>query len=357
MLEQNNSTYAAPLAVAREQFKGFLASINKDARVCVFHDSDADGVTAGVVLQRALERLGYKSIKRLAPNRERNAWTQSNRALIKETQPQALFVLDLGANEQEIIEGVPTCLIDHHRPLGVPENGVLISGYEWQPIPNTSLMVYELCRELVDVEDLMWGAAIGTFSDLGEHAPFAIVDEAKKKYKAKWLKEATALVNAARRMANYNPEIAARALLNSESPQHLVESDSEESKMLRSAREEVKQAMNEAKKAAPVFSNNVALIRINTRCQIHPLIAQIWRTRLPKYIVMCANEGYLEGRVNFSARASGDVNLLDFFGRIKLSEGEGSFGLGHDQASGGSLTVERWNELLDKLGFTENVRV
>jgi len=59
--------------------------------------------------------------------------------------------------------------------------------------------------------------------------------------------------------------------------------------------------MNEAKKAAPVFSNRVALIRLDTPCQVHPLIAQIWRTRLPQYIVISANEGYLPGRVNFSA--------------------------------------------------------
>ena len=121
------------------------------------------------------------------------------------------------------------------------------------------------------------------------------------------------------------------------------------------AREEVKVALNEARKAAPVFSNQVALVRINTRCQVHPLIAQSWRTRLPKYIVIAANEGYMEGRVNFSARTSGDTNLLDFFIRIKLTEGEGSFGLGHDQASGGSLPIARWNELLGKLGFPASV--
>jgi hypothetical protein len=31
----------------------------------------------------------------------------------------------------------------------------------------------------------------------------------------------------------------------------------------------------------------LAVVRIHTACQVHPLIAQIWRTRLPKYIVFC----------------------------------------------------------------------
>ncbi|MEJ7713840.1 MAG: DHH family phosphoesterase [Pyrinomonadaceae bacterium] len=205
------------------------------------------------------------------------------------------------------------------------------------------------------IEELEWIAAIGTISDLGERAPFEIIERAKKRYKAKWLKEATTLVNAARRASRYDPEQAARALMAHAGPRELVESQSTDVESLRKAREEVKAAMDEAKKAAPVFSNSVALIRINTPCQIHPLIAQIWRTRLPKYIVIAANAGYLPGRVNFSARSSAEINVLDFLKSIELSAGEGSYGHGHDQASGGSLPIERWNELLAKLGFSESV--
>lgn len=350
-------TYEAHLDQARSDFNSFLDQTPKTARVCIMHDSDADGVTAGVVLQRALERLGYESIARLAPDRERNAWTQSNRAAIRAHEPERLFVLDLGSNSEPVIDGVPTCFIDHHRPEGVPDGATLISAYEWQPIPNTSLMVWELCRNLTDITDQLWVAAIGTFSDLGEKAPFEIIADAKKLYKAKYLKEATALVNAARRASKHDPELAARALLAHDSPQALVEATTDEARGLRDAREEVKSAMTEARKAAPVFSGQVALVRIDTPCQIHPLIAQSWRTRLPKYIAICANEGYMPGRVNFSARTSSDINILDYLKSFTLSADDGSFGHGHDQASGGSLPLALWNELLDKMGFAENVHV
>lgn len=100
-----------------------------------------------------------------------------------------------------------------------------------------------------------------------------------------------------------------------------------------------------------MFAGNVALVRINSACQIHPLIAQSWRSRLPKYIVIAANEGYIPGRVNFSVRTNSGVNVLDFLRGVDLSEGEGNYGHGHDSASGGSLPMERWNELLIKLGF------
>jgi single-stranded-DNA-specific exonuclease len=346
-------SYQDDLDLARQEFAAFFHRAPKDARCVALHDSDADGVCAGVLWQRALERLGYAHVRRVIPNRERNAWTVSNRALVEEQKPEALWVLDLGSQSTPVVAGVPTCFVDHHQPEGVPPGDTLISAYKWDPIPNTSLMMFELAGPLTDLSDLDWIAAIGTISDLGEKAPFELVEDARKKYKAKWLKEATTLVNAIRRASTYNPEAAAAALLAHRGPKELVESESEEVAQLRVAREEVKLALAEAKKAAPVFAGNVALIRVHSACQIHPLIAQIWRTRLPKYIVIAANDGYLHGRVNFSARAASGTNVLEFLRSIELSGGDGQYGHGHDQASGGSLPVELWRELLQKLGFKD----
>jgi single-stranded-DNA-specific exonuclease len=344
---------------AHTAFSSFLqrycqnSSVDSTAkRVVALHDVDADGVAAGVVWQRACERLGVPAPQRIVPDRERNAWTRSSRERVAAANPGALFVLDLGSQSTPVIEGVPTCFIDHHRPEGVPPGDTLISAYTWEPIPNTSLMIYDLCTPLVDISDLDWVAAVGTLSDLGERAPFELVSIAKKKYTAKYLKEATALVNAIRRSSQPDPEIAAQALLTHSSPRELVNASTHEVEQLRAAREEVKAALAEGKKAAPVFAGSVALIRVHSRCQIHPLIAQIWRSRLPKHIVIAANDQYIPDRVNFSARAPQGTNVLQFLRSIELSDGEGNYGHGHDQASGGSLPIERWNELLQKLGFS-----
>lgn len=336
---------------AADLFREFLDRLDRAARTVVFHDADADGVTAGVVLQRALERTGFTDVDRLPPTRERDAWAPSNRALLAARAPRALFVLDLGSRAEPLVDGVPTCLIDHHRPDGTPPGATLISAYEWDPIPNTSLIVYDLAGSVVDVTDLDWIAAVGALSDLGEKAPFPLLREVKARYAMSDLKEVTTLVNAARRASTYDPEAAARALLAHDSPRALVTSESDDVRALRAAREEVRQAMYYAKKAAPKFSGNVALVQVHSACQVHPIIAQIWRTRLPKYIVIVANDGYLPDRVNFSMRTASDVNLLDFLRAIDLGEGEGSYARGHDQATGGSLPRNRWESLLAKLGF------
>ena len=336
--------------LARQTFDAVVQTMPRDGTIGLVHDVDADGVTAGVVWQRVLERLGFE-VSRLMPDRERNVWTENNRAKIASVNPDFLWVLDLGCRDEKVLPNVATAFLDHHRPEGVLPADVLITGYPWEPVPNTSWMTYELAQGRAAVEDLDWIAVIGTLSDLGEKAPWPLIADAKKKYTAKWLKEATALVNAPRRASNFDPESAARALMQFDNPKDLCNSDAPDVQTLKEARAEVSAEMLIAKKAAPKFAGQAALITIDSPCQIHPLIAQIWRGRLPKYHVICANTGYMKDRINFSARSAQGLSVLDFLKSFELSEGDGHFGHGHDQASGGSLPPQRWNELLGKMGF------
>lgn len=345
------------LPQAIEAFRAFLEGLDRDAPTTVLCHSDADGVTAGAIMHKTLERLNASRLTILVTGKGQNAYTPRTKEQVAATRPVALFVLDLGCQEEPVVPVVPTLFVDHHRPLGVPPLGTLISSYTWEPAPNAGLLVWWLCRAVADVDDLEWLAAMGTLSDLGDKAPFDIIPRAKKRYKAKWLREATTLVNAARRSSAGDAETALRALLKASHPREIVEGETEESGKLWEYRAEVKVAFAEGKKAAPTFSDPVALVRVDSPCQIHPLVAQIWRTRLPKYIVLVANEGYMPGYVTFSMRSSGNVNVLDFLDGIEVDVAEGYMGYGHDQATGGIIPVASWNELLRRLGFGEEVLV
>jgi single-stranded-DNA-specific exonuclease len=315
-------------------------------------------LAAGIVLAAALARSGHARVSRLAADRERNPWTLAARERIEQHRPGVLFVLDLGSRAERIVPSVPTCLLDHHRPDGCPLGATLISAYGWEPTPTTSLLVHEVAGGLADLQDLEWVTAVGILSDLGEKAPFELLMRAKKRYTAKWLREVTTLVNAARRASRFDPEAAARAPLNHASPRDLAADDADvDVRALKAAREEVQAALGEAKKKAPVFAGGAALVRVNSPCQIHPLLAQVWRTRLPRYVVIVANEGYLARRVNFAARSTTSPSALEFLRSFSLTEGEGTYGQGHDHASGGSLPVARWNELLDRMGFPSCLHV
>ncbi|WP_341530358.1 hypothetical protein WKK05_14380 [Nostoc sp. UHCC 0302] len=55
------------LEAAQDAFKAFIAVVKPDQQLVILHDSDADGITAGIVLQLALQRAGFKKVERVLP--------------------------------------------------------------------------------------------------------------------------------------------------------------------------------------------------------------------------------------------------------------------------------------------------
>jgi len=108
-----------------------------------------------------------------------------------------------------------------------------------------------------------------------------------------------------------------------------------------------------AKRVGPKFADktNVAMVRIHSACQIHPMVVPSWRSRLPDRLVMVANTGYLSGRVNFAMRTATGTNLLDFLKRHAPPDPGDHYGHGHDQATGGSLPYLQWNLFVRGRGF------
>ncbi len=335
---------------AQERFRAFVQRIDHERPVAVLCHSDVDGLAAGALLVRTLRDQGYNVVAETTGKGE-HAWHEVVRARLAQASPGALLVADLGSRAEPVLPDVPTLLLDHHRPAGIPPGAELISGYTEDPVPTSGLIAYWACAAVASVDELDWIAAISILSDVGNDAPFAVLDEAKRRWKITPLRDATTLLNAPRRSAVGDARPALDLLLKARNPREIIRGDEPEVALLKAAKVEVNQAFAEAKQASPKFSGDVAMIRIHTPCQIHPLIAQIWRTRLPEYIVMAVNTGYLPGRVNFSARAGKGTNVLEFLREHAPGVPGDSYGHGHDQASGGSLAFETWNEFARGLGF------
>lgn len=342
------------LPPAREAFAGFLASLRQDARIVVFCHFDADGLAAGALLARGLARAGFGEVDVVHSLRGESAFSAEARQRLEALRPDALIVADLGVSSEAVLPGVPTALVDHHRPSGTPADDVAISGYGWDPIPASAWLAFEMLRPIADVEDLAWLAAVGTISDLGEAAPWDELAQIRKRFTARWLKEAVVLVNAARRASAFDIDTALRLLMRCDHPRDLVTDESGDAQRLQAYREEVNAELKQARRAAPVFSATEpwALVRIHSPCQVHPLIAQQWRTRLPKYAVIAANTGYVPDIVAFSVRtARTDLNLPSLLQALDPGDFGGRFGQGHDQASGGHLPPASFAILLERLGF------
>lgn len=356
--ERGYATADLPLefrARSREHFARFVTEAKSRGTVFVLCHSDADGLTTGAILTLALRRAGV-TVEVRATGKGGSAWSDETAAWLAECQPAALIVGDLGVRSEPVWQAGPTFFIDHHRPSGLPPDAGthVVTGYGLDPTPTSALLALMCVGGLadVDVEDLDWIAALGVLGDLGDKAPFALLSPAKKRYGAGVLRDATTLINAPRRSASGDASAALKLLLHVAHPREIASGDSPETTSLRRDKEEVAAAYTEAKKAAPKFAGVAAAVKIHTPCQIHPLVAQIWRTRLPKNIVMGVNTGYRPGWVHFSARCGKDKNLLDFFREHRPAGADSrSYGQGHDQAGGGALPVPVWNEFARALGF------
>lgn len=54
------------LKAAQQAFADFVHALPRNGRIVGLHDVDADGISAGVIWQRVLERLGFAHAKRLS---------------------------------------------------------------------------------------------------------------------------------------------------------------------------------------------------------------------------------------------------------------------------------------------------
>jgi len=348
-----------------QPFGDFLACIPDDGRVIVYCHFDADGLAAGALFGRGLQRINSSWDVRVLPSgRTENAFeTPEAKARLRAERPDALIVTDLGVNALGTLEedGIPVLYADHHIPEGAPPAGAaVLTGYGLDPVPCSAWLVWEVLAAETDVDDLRWIAAVGILSDYGDKAAWPHLAAAKKEHTAKWLKEAVALCNAARRAPAFDVDTALRHLLYDDGPRPMADDPA-----LANYRAEVAAELAEARKQPPRFPPKedadappVAIVTIHSAAQIHPLIAQQWITRLPGKAVLCANTGYLsDGRVAISGRAgSSSLHLPDMLRAAFRSAGAeppAHFAHGHPQASGGHLSAEDYAVLRRGLGFVD----
>ncbi len=356
-----------------EEFCAWLLPCSKQAFIHVLCDFDGDGLPAGALLVRALEAAGYTNVSAECRRKGESAWGEEIGARLAERaaagQLDALIVADLGSRDGSIFDGIPLLLIDHHKPIGQPAGATLITSYgtgdsggDGKDVATTGLLCFWCAEALCGSERAnawLWLAGISILSDLGDKAPFDELTAAKKKFGGGALRDATSLLNAPRRTTEGRADAALALLLKADGPKAIYSGEFPETAQLIEAKAEVGEALAVARKQPPRFSKlvrdelgaDLVAVRIHTGCQVHPLIAMQWRGRFPRSVVFGVNTGYRPGWVTFSGRAPAGVNLIDFLARHRPPEADNSYGLGHNQASGGALPVAVWNRWSQEIGF------
>lgn len=318
--------------------------------------NDADGLSSGALLARAMGRAGPAPGLRVL-GRGENPWSAAMAAELAGQSPAGLVVADLGLRDGAIRPDTPTVVIDHHVPTGAAGGATVITGFGTEPTPTTSLLSWWCAAGLGAADDLLWLAAIGIIGDLGDKAPFPELADARKRYGATALREAVSLLNAPRRAGLGDAGPALALLMKADGPKAVISGEHPETALLHAAREEVRQALEAGRRVPPKVRDPVALIRLHSPCQIHPLVAQSWKTRLKDKIVMAANTGYRPGWVHFAIRSATGQDLVAFLRDHRPAGADENYGNGHQQATGGALRPADWNAFIAGLGFGPEMQV
>ncbi|KAK3675316.1 hypothetical protein LTR78_004826 [Recurvomyces mirabilis] len=357
-------------------------------RVIIAPDKDADGLSAGAILRHTLMLLGLPAelISVHLLKKGTTIHSDEEREKMSELKPAYIFVIDHGSRSGPPLvddENTKTFVIDHHHATDAdfPKGSVHVSACFSPPVATSALLTYEICKPLhPEVRSRCdWLCIVGTHGDLGNtlkwESPFPDMRDTLKKYTKKVLNDVVSLVNAPRRTATYDVQSAWDALCETAEPSSVLKN-----KRLLAARAEVNDEVERCTHTAPKFSpdGKVAVFRIRSEAQVHPVIATRWAGHLNSKalgIVMVANEGYLPNKVNFSCRiprcARGrdpPISIIDELRHYaSLTEDIGDdqdqdmraeakipllrrlgddFARGHVQASGGIVKVEEFEELI-----------
>ena len=347
------------IARCGERFAAFARGL--DAPPLIASHDDADGLSSAALLARAWAREGGDTPEIRLVGRGENAWDDAFAAEMARRDPAALVIADLGVAGRRPAPGAALAVIDHHVPTGRPEDATVVSGYGLDPTPSTSVLAHWCAQGLGDAADLDWLAAVGLIGDYGDKAPFPLIPAAKKRYGAGKLREAVSLVNAPRRSASGDAAPALALLLGAQDPRDVVDGGHPGTARCAQARDEVRVALAEGRRQPPRFGSrhgrDVAVIRLDSPCQIHPLVAQSWVGRLRGrdqrgVIVFAANFGFHEGAVSFAGRAGGEADIVEFLARHRPEGADPTrYGNGHRRASGGTLPFAAWNAFADDLGL------
>lgn len=342
---------ADPAGSARAAFAAALTGFGEAPALIVGH-FDADGLSAVAILARAMAATGRAHQVRILGKGE-NPWDEAFGREVAALAPGGLIVTDLGVRGEPIAPGVPTVLIDHHVPTGAPPHVTVISGNGLTPEPTSALLAWWCAGALCPADDLLWLAALGLVGDMAEQAGFAELATAQARWGKTAIRNAVSLVNAPRRAAAADAGPALALLLKADGPKAVLSGEHPETAQLLAAKEEVKTALDAAKRVPPRVNGDIALIAFDSPCQIHPLIAQQWRGRLKDKVVLAANTGYRDGWVHFAARTASGVDLIRFLADRRPAGAGPQYGNGHVQATGGALRPADWNAFVRDLGFPE----
>jgi single-stranded DNA-specific DHH superfamily exonuclease len=286
------------------------------------HDFDADGICAAALFKRCLGGSTQVVSGRL-------------HLPLLEQPAELVYLLDLSCPEREFPWAQPTIVIDHHPlPRLAPANALLLHRLD----RCTAWLAHELFWG--EGGPHAWIAALGILSDLGDSVASPLLRGELERWGINPLRQVTSLINSAHR-AGGSCQLALQALLEHDSPPHLLHSQQPAVTYLRQCQRKVKKRLGQAKQVAPQQRGQLAVIQFESDCPVQSIIAQIWKARLANRVVLAANRRTDRPEVHVSARSRGGLNAIEILAGLGLTV------RGHAQSAGAVLTPQQWETFME----------
>ncbi len=338
----------------KEKAVEFLKGIKKTDGVIVIFNNDADGVCSCAIMKAFLERhannLPY-IISQPMPT-DKNLLRKIQTAL-----PTKIIFLDIAIDQQQNvlkkISGMCDILIiDHHQIFKDMNQGRVVHYNPRLEKPkiyqSTSYLTYKLCSEIINIEDLLWIAAVGIIGDYNIEDSTDIVEAIRKKYSVKDLYESylgriADMIEATKATKAMSCEQMVDVIKNTNNPESF---DNE--KMVHSFKEidnEMMRLMIDAESVSE-RPGKLILYRIESKFNLaSPLATRLSDKYQDRVVVI-----YEINRGNARASARNQSRKYDV-GKIlqKASAGMKASAGGHEAAAGATLLEKDWMEFRERL--------
>ncbi len=331
-------------------FFSFVGDLAFNDRVAVLHDSDADGVSAAVIVSKAIERIRGKKPDFVFTQFKRMVSIEPQTVtLLRKKKINKLIVLDLAVDQRpkkvkEIEKFARVMVIDHHKVyhnLSSKKTVFLKAGLLSKVEPSkyaTSKLSFDLFSKIVDLSDVAWVACVGLVGDFSVQAWKSFVDKTlnDSDLSLSQIKSCTELISAVEIIHVEDISDLFEVYFASAMPQDLLKS--KYSSYMEKVEKELSRILKEFNQKSEVFQDiGLVFFEFKSRYSIKSYLINHLSTRMLPNKTIVVVEDLGNGILTLSARRQDfKVRVNDLLENAVKNLNGGIAG-GHVPAAGGKI--------------------
>ncbi len=340
---------------------------NKDKRTLIIFDTDGDGIGAAAILSKTLRKISNMIPDVIPRNRGLSFISEDMLQEIKKKKMGVIITLDIAADEKPenillVSKSFRIMIVDHHQVRrNLNGKGIVhVNPVFWETnIPSfrycTSKIIYDICKEITDLDNLDCLAGIGIVNDKCEDYWKDFLKDVCKKYgiSLNELRLVNNIISSGYQYSgNSGSMLSFKACLESSSPKDVLNGRSPNSRKLRKFYEtiesDIKTITKSWRKDAEILEEKkLIILELDTRFSLNSTISTMISFKKPNYTVAVARKN--DGVTSVSLRRQdGKVNCGKI--AIKLTKGlKDSLGGGHIPAAGVHIRSKDWKVFRSRL--------